>query len=165
MPIGTGAHLLAQDTRHLTTARVVITDQDQSAPSVTYVTSALSLPLLAYSKYYLRCLIAVDAATAADMAYRFDLPANATMTRSVWGSSTGAGAGVLDETIFHNRAADPGPGVIGGTNVGTVMTARVTGVIRTAAIAGFVTFRFAQNTANASPAVLKTDSMMWAIRG
>lgn len=165
MPVAGGQLILASDINALVGAPVILDTDFPKTSDTTLTATGLSLPLLANSKYWLEMFVGVDANTTADWKYDWTAPAGTTMTHSPWASGPTLGAGVLDGTLFHDRISGLGPVSAGGANAGTVITGRMIGTVRTAGTAGNIVFRFAQNVSNATPSVLKADSMMLVIKG
>ncbi|MGH3942512.1 MAG: hypothetical protein ACRDTG_28590 [Pseudonocardiaceae bacterium] len=123
--------------------------------------TSLVLPVEANATYVLNSLIVYDSATAADIKIRFSLPAGGSARLAKWGQDVGAtGVSGSINVSVSDDVADVVEFTYGGLGVGTMVSAKPSGLIIVGGTAGNVTVGFAQNTANASVTTLRLGSSM-----
>jgi len=128
--------------------------------STTLVPSGLSLNVEANAVYKMEAFLLYNAATAADMDVKFNAPTAATLawTPHSAGVSTAGPTGVGG----FNSYVVGSSGVLGGGGVNAVATP--SGLLTTSSTAGTLTLSFAQDTANASDAILRAGSWIMLTR-
>lgn len=135
-----------------------------SAPvnnSTTLVSSTyLVLPVVANATYYVELLILSTVATAADFKNNLTLPSGTGLIVP-FGSDTAVAAATTTVTLDSTTTLT---WATGGRGTGTPHASNPKGFLDIDTTAGNVTFRFAQQTANLSNAVLKAGSVMMLTR-
>ncbi|GHE47426.1 hypothetical protein GCM10017673_56610 [Streptosporangium violaceochromogenes] len=114
----------------------------------------------ASATYIVEAFVIYDAATAADLKLAFTGPSGATLdwTSTALGTAATAGTGSL--TVSASTIGDGSAVPLGGVGAGTKVVAQIRGLLVVAGTAGNLTTRWAQNTANASDAIVRTNSWM-----
>jgi hypothetical protein len=131
---------------YLTTSSVAVNN------STTLVDSALILTVSANAVYELTGLIWGDASTTADLKFGWTAP---TGSAGFWSSGALANSVTTSSGgIFANQVAWTGTSPAAGIGVGTKVLARLAGLLVVGSTGGALTFRFAQNTAEATDATL-----------
>lgn len=129
--------------------------------STTLVSSAyLVLPVVANSTYYIELLILSASASAADFKNNLTLPSGTGLIVP-FGSDTAVAAATTSVTLDATTTLT---WATGGRGTGTTHASNPKGFLDISTVAGDVTFRFAQQTANLSNTVLKAGSTMTIIR-
>lgn len=122
----------------------------------------LNLGVLANRVYEFEAVLPYDSAAAADIQFKFTVPAGCTMLWTLDAPDTAATA--VAATKSFDVMTETGAKAAGGIAVGTRVMARVKGIINTGATAGTVQLQMAQATATASATTLAAGSLIKASR-
>lgn len=166
--------ILAMDLRisalESTLANYIWKPADTSRAAITAVTDDpdLKMPVEANTKYFVEFFITCEGLAAADIQSQWTIPAGATGGRRVLGPATNGainsnadgqlmrvGTHLVGTSVSYNLPRDA---------VGLENQIQEVGIINIGATAGFVTFKWAQVTSNATATIVKKDSFGRATR-
>lgn len=124
---------------------------------------ALLVAVEADTKYLVDLFLIYDASTTADLRVGWNVPAGSTFN---WSSAamalTGSGGTNVGIRLVQTGAA--GSETIGGAGVGSLLTARLRGVLVTAGTAGDLGLTWAQVAAEETAATVRAGSLLTAQR-
>jgi hypothetical protein len=127
--------------------------------------SDLVIPLLANAVYVMESSIIYDSNTTADVQLRFALSAGSALLRiAPWGALNTATTATNAIAQQATDAASTYTVTLGGAGTGTMITARPTGIVTTAAVPANLVVGFAQAVANVSNTLLKQYSWLAVTR-
>lgn len=151
---------LVHPTPMLEADRVIVQQNDQAVSNATtgatLVNSELTLPILANQTYEFTIdFVANNAGTSAGFKCAVTGPASPTRI-TLNGMLQNSTSGILHQTVGSLTTI-----IAGGITTTGLKYGRVWGEIKNGANAGYLTFQFAQNTADAGATTLKAGSRMW----
>lgn len=139
-------------------------DTTRSNTTTTTADPALQVTVQANAVYKIDAYVIYNSSTVADFAMEFATPAGATGSWSAvgWGRGAGAGVGIDGYTVRMNDNAITQERTYGGD--GTDILLHVKGLLVTAGTAGTLSINWAQEVAEVSNTIVRTDSHLYLER-
>lgn len=144
-------------------AVVLSADEATGASDTTLSDSGLTRPVAANTKYIYEILAGFHAPTGADFKYDLTFPAGATLRQFAQAAGFAQATDITlpgDSPTPYSAFLGDGTGNVVASAGGNHNVLSLRGSLRVAGTAGNLTFRFAQNTADATPTTLQDGSYM-----
>lgn len=121
----------------------------------------LFLSVAANCTYHVEALILYSARSDTDFKYKWDCPAGSALKVTSYGLAVGDTT-TDGTTIYYGHVNESSTGVHGGAAAEntTFMTVNMTGVLVVSSTAGTMRFTWAQNTSNATAAIVRSHSYL-----